>query len=126
MADFYSKIGNDFPAERGMSDLGMELDAVVGFGRVGYGSKGCRGGLPDSNKVLWQVQELVTVGHPDLEFLWEGGEEVVDVRSRGMVNFVEYCVAIFAVIGFDCLGAMDPRQFLTVTILLRIHHTQRP
>ena len=92
-----------------MCDFGMELDAIVGFGGVGYGSKGCRGGLPDGKKVLWQVKELVAVGHPDLEFFWEGGEEVVAVRSIGMVDFVEHCIPIFAIISFDCLGAMDPR-----------------
>lgn len=112
MADLDREIGNDLAAQGRMRDFRVKLDSKIGFGGVGDCREGCRHGLSNGDKVFGEVEELIAMGHPDLEFLWEGGEEGVDVRSGGVFDFVEHCVAVFVGICFDCFGPMDPRQFL--------------
>ena len=49
-----------------MSDLRVELDAVVWLGVVGDGGEGSGLGTTHDMEVWWKGRELVAVRHPDL------------------------------------------------------------
>lgn len=67
MAYVENELSDDFPPAWRVGDFGMELDTVPGFVIVGNGREGGGGGMPDNVEVFGGFEELISMGHPDLE-----------------------------------------------------------
>lgn len=96
-----------------MGDLGVELHTVEGLGLVGNTGIRRVGGGGNGVEAGGELDELVTVAHPDLDLALEAGEQLVDVALVVEALGVEVGVAILTLgTGVDVLLVQTVGDFL--------------
>lgn len=112
-ANVDGKVLQDGSTERGVGDLGVELHTVEGLGLVGNTGIGGVGGGGDGVEVGGELDELVTVTHPDLYLALEAGEQLVDVALVVEALGVEVGVTILTLgTGVNVVLAQTVGDFL--------------
>jgi len=99
--DVDNKTPQDTPALAGMGDFGVKLHAVETARIVGHARNRCRVGAGHQRKALGQIDDTITVAHPDIQqavaFL---AGVVFDIGQQARVAAGPHLrVAIFVVVG---------------------------
>ncbi len=93
-ADLVEEGAQEFFAARRVRDLGVELDPVIVPPRVGHRRVRRVGADRDRREVGRQRLDPVAVAHPDVDFVWQAGEDPAIVGGCGDVDLRRAVLAV--------------------------------
>ena len=112
-ADMHSKVLQNLGSARGMSHLGVELNAKVGLGGACNSGKGCVSGGSDDLEVRGQLGQLVAVRHPHFNLIRQSLEQTVNGPFFARVTVdVQMGMSVFLLLTGQNALAVVPGEFL--------------